>query len=299
MTTKEPAMDAPAARLLAHLPYLRRYARALTGDGGVGDGLVGHAIAHLLKEPDPSVTPEQADRETDREAGRADRGALYALLNRLFDASGGHPVATGRHPMEAALARLPEVERRIYLLTALEGLPADRAGAVLGLEETAARDHLARAQEAMRDGLVATVMIVEDDAVIAFDLAETVRGMGHTVCGTAATMGAALATAESFRPTLALMDLRLAHGDSGISTAQALRHRSDLPIIFVTAFADELHRRGLEHLGPVIRKPFTREEIESAITRAVFAPRQPARIPALAGLEDAAGDPPPPPAGAG
>jgi CheY-like chemotaxis protein len=100
-----------------------------------------------------------------------------------------------------------------------------------------------------------------------------VLAMGHKVAGTAATMEEALETAARTQPTLALMDIRLAHGGSGIATAQALRERSDLPIIFVTAFSEELRRRGLEQLGPVIRKPFTREQIERAITQAVFTPR--------------------------
>ena len=142
----------------------------------------------------------------------------------------------------------------------------------MGVPADEARDALGRAQNAMREQLVANILIVEDDAIIAYDLTETVLGMGHKVCGTAATMEEALAAAAANQPSLALMDLRLAHGGSGITTAQALRETRALPIIFVTAFAEELKQRGLDYLGPVIKKPFTREQIERAITQAVFTP---------------------------
>ncbi|ACJ00817.1 response regulator [Rhodospirillum centenum] len=267
-------MDAISEALLRQVPFLRRYARALTGSPEAGDDLVGRALPVVLDDPDGYGLGGE---------GEARRGALYALLNRLQDDAGPRPqpVETS-HPMEAALALLPEAERRLFLLVSLEELSFQEAAAVLGVAPDQAHALMADAQEALREALIASIMIVEDDAIIAFDLAETVRGMGHTVCGTAATMESALTTARDCRPTLALMDLRLAHGDSGITTAQRLRQSSELPIIFVTAFGDELTRRGLEHLGPVIRKPFTREQIERAITQAVFAPPREARIPALA-----------------
>ncbi|QJE73851.1 response regulator [Aerophototrophica crusticola] len=273
-------MDAYAQQLLKHLPFLRRYARALTGTGEKGDELVGQAVQEALDDPEGHGL------------GGRDRSPLYALLNRLHDASGSpKPVPQDGHPMEKALAALPEVERRLFLLVSLEELGFAEAAGIMGLPLEEAHGRMVKAQEALREALIANIMIVEDDAVIAFDLAETVRNMGHHVCGTAATMDAALTTAKRNRPTLALMDLRLAHGDSGITTAQMLRQSSELPIIFVTAFGDELTRRGLEHLGPVIRKPFTREQIERAITQAVFAPTREPNSPALAALAGQGGHP--------
>lgn len=263
-------MDPHAQQLLNHIPFLRRYGRALTGSSDRGDDLVSRAVTEALADPEASGL------------GGGDRRPLYRLMNRLFDADGQEPsTPESGHAMEAALHLLPEAERRLFLLVSLEEMSTADAADVIGVPLAEARDLMADAQEALREALIATIMIVEDDAVIAFDLAETVRDMGHKVCGTATTMDAALATARSCRPTLALMDLRLAHGDSGITTALNLRRSSDLPIIFVTAFGDELARQGLEHLGPVVRKPFTREQIERAITQAVFAPSREARIPAL------------------
>ena len=270
-------MEAQARRLMAQLPYMRRYGRALTGTTIRGDDLVTRAVETALTEPD------RYHLDTDDEP--ATRRRLYTLLNELFDADTGataSPAEPG-HPIEAALSSLPELERRVFLLVSLEELSTPQAADVMGVPADEARDALGRAQNAMREQLVANILIVEDDAIIAYDLTETVLGMGHKVCGTAATMEEALAAAAANQPTLALMDLRLAHGGSGITTAQALRETRALPIIFVTAFAEELKQRGLDYLGPVIKKPFTREQIERAITQAVFTPRPGDAPPTLAG----------------
>jgi DNA-directed RNA polymerase specialized sigma24 family protein/ActR/RegA family two-component response regulator len=271
-------MEAQARRLMAQLPYMRRYGRALTGSTTRGDDLVTRGVEAALTEPDRY--------QLDIDDELVTRRRLYTLLNTLFDTdmSAGklQPAEPGR-PIEAALNSLPEQERRVFLLVSLEELPTSQAAEVMGLTADEARDALARAQNAMREQLVANILIVEDDAIIAYDLTETVLGMGHKVCGTAATMEEALAAAAANQPSLALMDLRLAHGGSGITTAQALRETRALPIIFVTAFAEELKQRGLDYLGPVIKKPFTREQIERAITQAVFTPRPGDAPPTLAG----------------
>jgi CheY-like chemotaxis protein/DNA-directed RNA polymerase specialized sigma24 family protein len=256
---------------------MRRYGRALTGSTTSGDDLVTRAVEAALGEP------ERYNLESDDEP--VTRRRLYTLLNELFDTNPGATASSGDpgHPIEAALSSLPERERRVFLLVSLEELSTPHAADVMGVSADEARDALGRAQNTMREQLVANILIVEDDAIIAYDLTETVLGMGHKVCGTAATMEEALAAAAANQPSLALMDLRLAHGGSGITTAQALRETRALPIIFVTAFAEELKQRGLDYLGPVIKKPFTREQIERAITQAVFTPRPGDAPPTLAG----------------
>ena len=253
-------MDQNTRHLMEHLPYLRRYARALTGTPAQGDALVTRTLEWYLNGPSGSASADLS------------RGSLYRHLNQLQDSSGARTGMPGAHPVEAALHSLDEMDRRLYLLVNLEDLPVADAAAVLGIAPEDAVERLNFARERVRSKLTATIMIVEDDAIIAFDLAETVRGMGHTVCGNAATMDEALTLASRHSPTLALMDIRLAEGDNGIEVARELRRQRFLPLIFVTAFPNELARQGLEHLGPVIPKPFTREQIEQAITRAVFTP---------------------------
>ncbi len=251
-------MEQYTGHFMQHLPYLRRYARALTGTTGRGDALVTRTLEWYLDADD---------------AQSLSRGALYRHLNQLQDQGTVAPAVAPYHPVETALMALDETDRRLYLLVNLEDLPVSDAAAVLGLPPEEAMERLTHARERVRARLTATILIVEDDAIIAYDLAETVRGMGHIVCGNAATMDEALALAAEHRPTLALMDIRLADGDNGLEVARELRSQRFLPVIFVTAFPEDLARQGLEHLGPVIPKPFTRDQIEQAITRAVFMPQ--------------------------
>ena len=151
----------------------------------------------------------------------------------------------------------------------------------LGLTTERAEAALTRSREALRSSLKARVLVVEDNAIAAIDLSEMIVSMGHEVCGTAATEREALALVNAERPTLALLDVGLARGDNGIAVAQKLRDLFGLPVIFVTGCSGEFDRLGLSPMGPVIRKPFSPRAVQNAVTRAVFAPRQPEPRPAL------------------
>lgn len=254
-------MEDRTRHLMEHLPYLRRYARALTGSPARGDALVTRALEWHLESDGAGNTAEPL------------RHALYRRLNLLQDeGDAAAPSSPASHPVEVALGTLDERDRRVYLLVNLEDMSVADAAALIDIPAEEAAERLSRARETVRAHLQAVILVVEDDAIIAADLSETVRGMGHLVCGNATTMDEALTLAAEHTPTLALMDIRLAEGDNGVEVARELRRQRFLPVIFVTAFPDELAKRGLEYLGPVIPKPFTRDQIEQAITRAVFTP---------------------------
>ena len=193
--------------LMSHLPYLRRYARALTGSAARGDALVTRALEQFL------------DGDDGTDSGTPLRLALYTRLNELADEAGGPPEHAS-HPVEVALSTLAEADRRLYLLVNLEDVSLADAADTLRLAPEAAVERLNHSREVVRAHLTAVILIVEDDAIIAFDLAETVRGMGHIVCGNATTMDEALALAAEHTPTLALMDIRLAEGDNGVEVAR-------------------------------------------------------------------------------
>ncbi|WP_029010479.1 PhyR family response regulator anti-anti-sigma factor [Azospirillum halopraeferens] len=246
-------------QLYEHLPYLRRYARALTGATESGDDLVTDAVEVAVMAP--------------TRFGLADgsRAALYALLNLLFDENGGRP-APSPHPIERALALLPEEERRIYLLATLEGLAPAELAKVMLVPATEASEKLTRARERVRDALTQRVLVVEDNPILAMEIGSVIADMGHVLCGTAANEREALELLQSARPTLALLDVRLADGDNGIDIARRLREQRSLRTIFVTAFDGDLEELGARHLGHVVRKPFTGAAIRDAISRVVFMP---------------------------
>lgn len=260
-----------ANELYDHLPFLRRYARALTGSTERGDDLVTRGVEVAMMAPS----------RFGLDKGEGARLSLYALLHLLFDEDRetgadderheGRPVASP-HPIERALATLPELYRRMYLLITLEELSQAEAAQVLHLTAADALVTLKEARERVRSALTQRVLVVEDNPVLAMEIGELVADMGHVVCGTAVNEQEALELLEAESPTLALLDVRLADGGSGVEIARRLRRVRSLRTIFVTAFDGDLEELGARHLGQIVRKPFTNDAIRAAISRAVFMP---------------------------
>lgn len=115
--------------------------------------------------------------------------------------------------------------------------------------------------------MTVTALVIEDEPLIAFELADILEGLGFAVLGTAATEDEAVAATLERRPRLLLVDVRLAVGD-GVRAVERIAGVSDTRVVFVTANRDELLRRRPEAIG--VDKPFTRGMIERAV-RAVLA----------------------------
>lgn len=116
-----------------------------------------------------------------------------------------------------------------------------------------------------------TIMVVEDERVVAKDLEMTLRRLGYEVCLTASSGEAAVELVESARPDLVLMDVRLRGGMDGVEAARLIQFRHDLPVVYLTAFADEVTlRRSLETqpYGYLV-KPFQEKELHTTIETAL------------------------------
>ena len=115
------------------------------------------------------------------------------------------------------------------------------------------------------------VLIVEDENIVAMELEHQIKQLGYTVVGPVASGEAALKYAESARPDLVLMDIHIQGPTDGIDTAEAIRCRFNIPVIYLTAHADEatIHRAKLtEPLGYLL-KPWREHELQAAITVAL------------------------------
>jgi CheY-like chemotaxis protein len=110
---------------------------------------------------------------------------------------------------------------------------------------------------------VKSVLIVEDETIIARDLENILRGFGYEISGAAATGEQAVELAGSLHPDIILMDIRLPGRLDGVQAAEAIRVRYNIPVVYVTAFGEDSPpppsgwRNGL----PRILKPFSSEEI--------------------------------------
>ena len=249
-------------RLGPHLPYVRRYARALTGDQRTGDNYVRATLQAI------------ADGERALEPGNP-RIALYSLFHAIWDSSGAQ-----LEPMEAAndtgedaggkLLRITPRSRQAFLLTALEGFTPSEAAQIMGLPMDEVEGLIARAQSDIESELATDVLIIEDEPVIAADIEALVRELGHNVMDVAATRDEANAAVEQRMPGLVLADIQLADGSSGIDAVADIMERHKVPVIFITAFPERLLTGEKREPTFLITKPFQPETVKAAIGQALF-----------------------------
>ena len=251
------------ARLAPHLPYVRRYARALTGDQHTGDQYVRVALEAL------------AAGEQTLDDGLSPRVALYQVFHAIWlntgakleapqdeDLGGGGPA--GR------LMRIAPRSRQAFLLTALEGFTPTEAGHILGANFAEVERLIAEAQTEIDAELATEVLIIEDEPVIAADIEALVRELGHQVLDIAATRTEAVDAVARRVPGLVLADIQLADGSSGIDAVKDILSKFDVPVIFITAFPERLLTGERPEPTFLITKPFQPETVKAAIGQALF-----------------------------
>jgi len=111
------------------------------------------------------------------------------------------------------------------------------------------------------------VLVVEDELLIAMDLQRMLRESGYDVVGIAATAELALGLAAAERPDLVLMDIRIRGDVDGIATARVLQHRFRVPVIYVTAYADDATIERAKATNPFayLLKPIKPAELKTAV----------------------------------
>lgn len=113
----------------------------------------------------------------------------------------------------------------------------------------------------------AKILVVEDEAIVALSIKEALQRMGYDVVAIAASGESAIEQAAATQPDLVLMDIRLVGELDGVAAAERIRADADIPIVFLTAYADEQlwqRARGTEPHGYLI-KPFQRRELQTTI----------------------------------
>lgn len=117
-----------------------------------------------------------------------------------------------------------------------------------------------------------TIMIVEDEVILAADLSDNLESMGYNVMPIVRTGEDALSRIEESKPDLVLMDIKIVGGMDGIETADAIKKNDGPPVIFLTAFAsDELIERAklTEPFGYLV-KPVDYKELKMTIEISLY-----------------------------
>jgi len=249
--------------LLPHLPFLRRFARALTGSQQSGDAHVRATLEAVL------------DGQLELEGNAAIRVDLYRLFHAIWSSSNGVQPRAPEALDEAGspderLQALPPVSRVALLLTAVERFSISEAGEILGLDEGEVERKLDEAQRQIEDSLATKVLIIEDEMVIALDLKGLVEQIGHAVVGIAATRDEAVRLARQHQPGLILADVQLADGSSGIDAVHDILPSGNVPVIFITAFPERLLTGERTEPAYLIAKPFLPETVVATISQALF-----------------------------
>jgi two-component system, response regulator PdtaR len=130
-----------------------------------------------------------------------------------------------------------------------------------------------RAGSALQSGDRGRILVVEDDFFLGTMTREALSNAGFVVVGIATDSDQAIAMASSQLPDLAVMDIRLAHGDDGVDTAIAIFRKFSVRSIFVTAHSDGATRSRANAARPLgwIEKPFRLDALVTAVVNALAA----------------------------
>lgn len=247
----------------ATLPYLRRYARALTGSQPLGDQWVRMCVEVLLQQPEllSSKTTTSADIFT-----------IFHKLQLPFNAlepESSTEATDAPARLKTHLTDIPQRQRQVLLLTVLEGFSIGEVADILEISIDEAEADLKAARDELERVASVRVLVIEDEAVIALDVAKIVRDAGHQVVGIAPTEKAAIDLARKHLPHLVLADIQLRDGDSGIAAVREILKAVSAPVIFVTGFPERLLTgHGLEPAF-IITKPFNPEVLKTAMAHAL------------------------------
>jgi len=249
--------------LAPHLPYLRRYARALTGSQSSGDAYVRAALTAVLAG------------KSELSAELPPRVALYRLFHVIWSSSATQfdpDIASDVKQLtpEERLRSLSSADRAALLLTAVEGFSLNEAGKVLGESPEEVEQAIVQAQHAIERQLASRVLIIEDESIIALDLENLVSELGHKVVGSAATKDEAVTKARAQKPGLVLADINLGEGGSGIDAVTEILRTFDIPVIFITAYPERLLTGERPEPTYLITKPFLPETVQATIGQALF-----------------------------
>jgi DNA-directed RNA polymerase specialized sigma24 family protein len=247
-----------------HLPYLRRYARALTGSQHSGDAYVAATLEALIADPDII---------TDAEAPRV---ALYRLFTSIW---GSIPVNAApdrvepTRPPEQRLANITALPRQAFLLMALEGFAEGDAAQIIDVDVATLRGLVEESGRELAAEIATDALIIEDEAFIAMDLESLVETLGHRVVGVARTHSEAVALAKVKQPGLILADIKLADGSSGLDAVNELLESFEVPVIFITAYPERFLTGERPEPAFLIAKPFQPAMLSAVISQALFFDR--------------------------
>jgi len=254
--------------IAVHLPYLRRFARALCGSQKSGDAYVVATLEALVADPDafpPKMSPKVG---------------LYHLFMTSWSSIRLNTEAAPDDEISAAqrnISLLTPRSRQAFLLRTVEGFSVADAAAILGATEEEVEALVTEAGREIAERVATDVLIIEDESLIAQDIEFIARDLGHRIIGVARTHQEAVELAARKRPGLILADIQLADGSSGLNAVNEMLETFDAPVIFITAFPERLLTGERPEPAFLISKPYKVDTVKATISQALFFERKASR----------------------
>lgn len=257
-----------SASIAPHLPYLRRFARALTGSQISGDAYVVNTLEVIMEEAGHSSRQSMT------------RAGLYRVflkiwsslpVNRHLEDSDSSALVRAADKTLDALTPLPRV---VFLLRSLEGFTTAEMIETLERGEAEIHQFLEVAGRQIASQLRTDVLIIEDEPIIAMDLEAIVIDLGHSVTRIARTHREAVAAIALHKPGLVLADIQLADGSSGLDAVKEILETCEVPVVFITAYPERLLTGDRPEPTFLITKPFRMDTVKAIISQALFFDRR-------------------------
>jgi DNA-directed RNA polymerase specialized sigma24 family protein len=257
----------PISKAIApHIPYLRRFARALAGTQAAGDAYVAATLEVLIEDPslfDQSIDP---------------RVALYRTFLGLWNSVGVNlktdSPAGPASPLDRKLEQITPLPRQAFLLSAVEGFSSEEAALILGVDSAKIDELIDAAGREIAAQVATDVLIIEDEPMIAMDLESIVEGLGHRVTSIARTHAEAVKAVSKATPGLVLADIQLADGSSGLDAVNEMLGSFEVPVIFITAYPDRLLTGERPEPAFLITKPYQPDTVKAIVSQALFFERR-------------------------
>ena len=251
-----------------HVPYLRRYARALTGNQALGDSYVTATLEALVREPHLLTETTQSKVE------------LFRAFSKVWNSTrlgGAAEQVVDLTPADRRLAQITAMPRQAFLLVSLESFAEDQAAAILNVDRQTFKELVEESGRELAAQIATDILIIEDEALIALDLENIVEGLGHRTIGIARTRAEAIALSKTRRPGLILADIQLADGSSGLEAVNDLLTTFEVPVIFITAYPERFLTGQRPEPAFLIAKPFQPATVSAVVSQALFFQRNATR----------------------
>lgn len=252
-------------QIAANLPYLRRYARALTGSQTSGDAFVRATLEAALAD---------ANLKQSLQDGRV---PLYRAFTKVWSSAcleteslGGENAGFHETVARERLGAITPLNRQALLLTTLEDFSSAEAARIMDLDQESVEGLVREAVDEIDRESTTNVLIIEDEPLISMQLEDLVQSLGHEICGTAATRTQAQQVVAERRPGLVLADIQLADGSSGLDAVDDILAIGSVPVIFITAYPERLLTGDRPEPTYLITKPFQESTVRAAISQALF-----------------------------